>query len=289
VNKKTKVIGISLAVLWFFGLLAWYLHRSNIAVLNTRGIIAHQEKRLMITTVLLGMIVIVPVYFMAFLFAWRYRESNTKATYNPNLTGNVLAETVWWGIPTTIILILSIITWQTSHSLDPRRRLVSSQQPLTIQVIALDWKWLFLYPSQGVASINYVELPVGRPVTFQITSDAPMNSFWIPQLGSQIYAMPGMSSQLNLEADRAGDYNGSSANISGRGFAGMRFIAHAAGEHDFTNWFRIARTSNVSLDRMGYDQFAKPSEDAPVTTARYNPTTNIYQSVLLKYLAPGGQ
>lgn len=285
-SKKQKRLSIAFVVLWFLGLMVWYLHGQNFAVLNPKGIVAYKERKLMITTVLLGLIVVIPVYIMLFGFAWRYREGNKKAKYSPNLAGNRLAEAVWWGIPLAIIGTLSVITWQSSHALDPRRALDANAKPMTVQVIALDWKWLFIYPEQNVASVNWVELPVGTPVTFDITADAPMNSFWIPQLGSQIYAMPGMSTQLHLMADKAGDYQGSSANLSGDGFAGMRFTAEAGSMADFNRWVGQAKRMPQTLNSNAYAQLARPSQNNPVTF--YSPVEpGLYNDVLLKYMAPG--
>ena len=286
-NQKYKIGFIALLVLWFLGIIVWYLHGQNFAVLNPAGQVASKERHLMIITVLLGLVVIVPVYGMTFAIAWRYREGNKRAKYSPELSGNVYAETLWWGIPSAIILVLSIITWQSSHALDPFKPLnVPGKQPLVVDVVALDWKWLFIYPGQGVASINYMQFPVGTPVDFYITADAPMNSLWIPQLGSQIYAMPGMSTQLHLVADKAGNYYGSSANISGAGFAGMNFTASATSQSAYDSWLRIAKSSPNQLDNNTYRHLAEPSQNNPVTL--YSSVDgNLYENVLLKYMVPG--
>lgn len=285
-NKNYRRAFITLIVLWLIGLVAWYVQGKNFAVLNPQGMVAVKERNLMIATVLLGLIVVIPVYVMLFLFAWRYREGNKKAKYSPELSGNAFAETLWWGIPSAIILTLSIITWNSSHALDPHKALNLSTKPLTIQVVALDWKWLFIYPQQNVASVNFVQLPVGTPVTFDITADAPMNSFWIPQLGGQIYAMPGMSTQLHLIADKAGAYDGSSANLSGRGFSGMRFTAQAGSQTNFTNWLETARSSSSQLNQAAYDQLSKPSENN--SAALYSSVEHdLYDKIVLKYMAPG--
>jgi len=208
-NKKFKIGFVAAMVLWFLGIIVWYLHKQNFAVLNPAGQVASRQRQLIIVTVLLGLLVVLPVYAMTFVIAWRYREGNTKAKYSPELSGNRWAESLWWGIPSAIILVLSIITWRTSHSLDPFKPLNSTKPAMSIEAVALDWKWLFIYPQEGIASVNYVQFPVGTPVDFYITADAPMNSLWIPQLGSQIYAMPGMAMQLHLVANKAGNYYGS--------------------------------------------------------------------------------
>jgi cytochrome o ubiquinol oxidase subunit 2 len=180
-----------------------------------------------------------------------------------------------------------VIIWDSSHRLDPYRPLSSANKPLTIQVIALDWKWLFIYPTQGIATVNFVQFPVGTPVDFQITADAPMNSFWIPQLGSQIYAMPGMSTQLHLLADSGGNYYGSSANISGQGFAGMNFTARASSALAFRQWVTSVKASSSRLDVNHYGQLAKPSQGNPV--AYYASAANgLYDDVIAKYIGPLG-
>ena len=289
VSKNQKRVVISVVIAWFIGIMAWYLHGKNFAVLNPAGSIAVKERDLMLVTVTLGLSVIIPVFIMTFLFAWRYREGNKKSKYSPEMSGNRWLETIWWGIPSAIILVLSIITWNSSHSLDPHKALnVGSKPPLTIQVVALDWKWLFIYPRENVASVNWVQLPVGTPVTFNITADAPMNSFWIPQLAGQIYAMPGMSTQLHLIADREGAFEGSSANISGRGFAGMRFTAKAGSDKEFSNWLETARHSPVKLDRATYNDLVKRSENEPVSLYS-SVEKNLYDQVVLKYMTPDGQ
>jgi cytochrome o ubiquinol oxidase subunit 2 len=224
---------------------------------------------------------------MTFTIAWKYRESNTKAKYRPDWDHNVFAEALWWGIPTVIIAVLSIVTWTTSHSLNPPKHL-SNSTPMQIQVVALDWKWLFIYPQQGIASVNYVQFPVGQPVQFEITSNGPMNSFWIPQLGSQIYAMAGMSTHLNLVADSMGDYRGSSANISGKGFAGMDFTAHAGSETEFENWVSETRFASPRLSMASYNALARPSENNPqVFYALAAP--GLYNRILASFQLPGVQ
>jgi len=273
-------------VLWFLGIVIWYLHNKNFAVLNPAGEVGHKERNLIIVTVLLGLLVVVPVYIMTFTIAWRYREGNTKAKYSPELSGNRWAEGLWWGIPSVIILVLSVITWNSSHALDPFKPLASAKSPVTVEVVALDWKWLFIYPKEGIASINYMRFPVGTPVDFYITADAPMNSLWIPQLGSQIYAMPGMSTQLHLIADKTGNYAGSSANISGAGFADMRFTASASSQADYDNWIALARNSGGTLDANAYHQLAKPSV-SPTTPMYSSVESDLYSRVLLKYMVPG--
>ncbi len=268
-------------------LLGWsLLHGHTIAILNPQGIIARKEFSLLIVATLLMLIVVIPVFVLTFVIAWRYRASNTKAKYTPDWDHNHALEALWWGIPCALIIALSIITWRSSHELDPYKALASTTKPITIQVVALQWKWLFIYPEQQIASVNLVEFPAGTPVNFEITADAPMNSFWIPQLGGQIYAMPGMNTSLHLMADTPGSYAGSSVNISGKGFAGMKFTAKSTTEADFNQWVKAAGHTRRPLSLTTYDQLAKPSENNPAATyALTDP--NLYNDVIMKYMMPG--
>ncbi len=254
-------------------------------MLDPKGSIGRQERQLITFALMLSVIIVVPVFTMLFWFAWKYRENNPRKTsYSPDWDHNIFIETVWWLVPSALILILSVVAWNSSHKLDPFNSL-SGNKPLQIQVIALDWKWLFIYPEQNIASVNYLQIPVGRPVTFNITADAPMNSFWIPQLGGQIYAMPGMATQLHLKATTPGTFRGSSANISGQGFSGMAFTAHAGSQPDFNRWVSQAKHSPNNLNFKTYDQLAKPSENNP--TAYYASTApNLYDIVIMKYMEP---
>ena len=284
-NKKLKIIIFTLLALIALTLVVGFFKHSNVQVFNTAGSVGEKERNLMYFALGLSLIVVIPVYIMLFSFAWRYREGNKKKTkYSPHLSGHWLAETVWWLIPTALIVILSVVAWNSSHSLDPYKKLDSSEKTMTIQVVALDWKWLFIYPEQHVAAVNQLYMPVGTPVRFQITSDAPMNSFWIPQLGGQIYAMPGMTTQLNLIADRAGDFHGSSANISGAGFSRMDFTARAGSQDGFDAWVKNA-SRYPPLTRQTYDQLARPSQANPVAYYR-SPASGLFDQVIMKYMLP---
>lgn len=263
-----------------------YLRHFSIPVLEPRGTIARQERNLIYFGSLLSIIIIVPVFALTFMISWKYREANTKATYSPEFDHSRKAETIWWLIPTILIVILSVVTWNSSHQLDPFKPLASDTAPLTIQVVALDWKWLFIYPQQNIASVNMVQFPVNTPVHFVITSDAPMNSFWIPQLGGQIYAMPGMSTQLHLMASQSGSYRGSSANISGRGFADMNFTAKATSNLDFRKWVNTVKQSPNHLTADAYAELSKPSDHNTVAYYASN-QPGLYDSIVIKYMTPG--
>jgi len=255
------------------------------AVLNPKGIIAHNELHLMVTAVLLMLIIVVPVIVLTLVIARRYRASNTKATYKPDWSHNNLLEFVWWIIPIAIIAVLATITWVTTHKLDPYRTLTEGGEPMKIEVIALEWRWMFIYPEQNIATINYVQFPVDRQVQFLITGDAPMNSFMIQQLAGQIYAMTGMQTQLHLIANEVGTYKGISANFSGNGFSGMTFVANVTSDADFNKWVASVKQSNNPLDMNIYNQLAKPSEDSSKQLFSVV-KDDVYHNVINKYLKP---
>jgi cytochrome o ubiquinol oxidase subunit 2 len=265
-----------------------YFHSHTVAVLQPRGEVAQKEKSLMLVGLLLSAIVVIPVFIMTTVIAYKYRESNTGAKYTPNWDGSRFFETIWWGIPILIISVLSLIAWNSAHALDPFKPLGSNAKPMTIQVVALDWKWLFIYPRQGIASVNYVRFPQNTPIDFQITSDSVMNSFWIPQLGGQIYAMPGMATGLNLSASQSGSFRGSSANISGSGFSDMIFTARASSMPDFNRWVNNVEHSPRALSQSAYGELAKPSRANPVVLYS-SVQADLFSSVILKYMVPAYQ
>lgn len=264
-NKRAPIV-LVVSILLFIAVVlmaVWFLADKNIAVFNTAGTIADQQRELIILASLLSLVVVLPVFALTFYIAWKYRAGNKKARYEPNWDHNTKLESLWWGIPLALIVVLSVITWVSSYRLDPFRPIASSEKPLEIQVVALQWKWLFIYPEQNMATVNFVQFPEDRPVAFTITSDAPMNSFWIPQLGGQMYAMSGMSTQLHLMADQPGEYRGSSANISGEGFADMVFTAKSSSQADFDAWVDQVKSSPDKLDMLAYQTLARPSTIEP--------------------------
>lgn len=282
-KQKASLAAIFLLALATAG--AILLYGANFEVLNPKGPVAQRQRDLIVWASLLSLIVVIPVFALTFGIAWKYRAGNKKARYAPDWDGSRLLETIWWGIPLLLIIILSVVIYSSSHELDPAKPLAAGKKPITIQVIALQWKWLFIYPEQKIASVNYLQFPEDTPINFVITADAPMNSFWIPQLGGQIYAMAGMSTRLHLMADEPGEYKGSSANISGRGFAGMKFIAQAASQNDFYGWVQSVKGSPL-LDQKKYDGLARPSEDMP--PAQYSVSdAKLYDTVIMKYTGPG--
>jgi cytochrome o ubiquinol oxidase subunit 2 len=223
---------------------------------------------------------------LTLVFAWRYRASNTKATYAPSWAHSNRIEIVVWSIPCVIVAFLAVLIWRTTHTLDPYRPLVSETRPLRVEVVALNWKWLFLYPDYGIASVNRLEVPVDTPIDFKITSQSIMNSFFIPQLGSQVYAMAGMQTQLHLVADTPGTYAGLSSAFSGPGFSDMHFNAVAASRPEFEAWVHQAQNSSLSLDDAAYAALTQPSEKNPVTLYA-NAAPGLFDRILASY-APAG-
>jgi len=284
-NQKLKFIVPAVLLLLIAGAVAFFLANNDIAILNPKGEVAQKQFNLIVFTSLLALVVIIPVYTLTFYIAWKYRASNKKARYNPDWDRSKIIEGIWWLVPLTLITILAVVTWKSSHDLNPYKPIASDKKPLTIEVVALQWKWLFIYPEQGIASVNFVQFPKDTPIDFKVTSDAPMNSFWIPQLGGQIYAMSGMSTHLHLLAEQAGDYNGSSANISGHGFAGMKFTAKASSQADFDAWVQSVKQSPDTLSLDAYDELAEPSEDNPVTYYA-DAQKNLYDTIIMKYMSP---
>ena len=283
-KKKYKIATLILSCLVSVVGSIFIILRSDIPVLDPKGWIAQQEKDLLITTSLLLLIVIIPVFVFTLGFAYHYRENNPDARHEPNWEHNSIAECLWWGVPVFIILILSILTWKTTHQLDPFRPLDSTKEPVEVQVVALQWKWLFIYPKEGIATVNFLQFPENTPVNFTLTGDAPMNSFWIPRLGGQIYAMSGMRSKLHLIANEIGDFRGRAAHINGKGVAGMVFTARASSEEDFYSWGESVRNEGSLLDFASYQELAKPSQYVPVQY--YTVNEDLFEKIIDQYKTP---
>ncbi|UVK76626.1 MAG: cytochrome bo3 ubiquinol oxidase subunit 2 [Sodalis sp. Fle] len=261
---------------------------SHMVLMNPKGQIGVEQRSLILTALGLMLIVVVPAIAMSIIFAIKYRSSNTKATYSPNWSHSNKVEWVVWSVPILIIIFLAILTWKSTHALDPSNHITSDTKPITIQVIALDWKWLFIYPEQGIATVNEIAFPTNVPVKFEITSNSVMNSFFIPQLGSQIYAMAGMHSTLNLIANEPGNYKGISSNFSGRGFPGMKFTAIATqNKAEFDKWIQTIKSSPNQLNNMtAYEQLATPSEYHPVKYFS-NVKPDIFHNIIDKFMSKG--
>lgn len=267
-------------------LLAGGCDLSNAPVLDPKGPIALAERDLLFTAVVLMLIVVIPVFVMTFLFAWRYRASNTKARYTPDWTYSVAVDAVVWLVPAAIVIALGTLLWRNTHKLDPYRPIDPSVQPLQVEVVAQDWKWLFIYPAQGIAVVNQLVFPSGTPLSLRITSDTVMNSFYIPALGGQIYAMAGMQTRLHLLADAPGRFTGRNIQYSGSGFADQHFEAMATSPDEFNAWVAKVKQSPDKLDVAGYRALAVRSMGHPVTY--YSAVApGLFDTIIAKY--SGGQ
>ncbi len=265
------------------------------AILHPAGDIALQQRNLIIASTVLMLLIIVPVMLLTAVFAWRYRESNTQATYTPEWNHSTTLEFVIWSAPLLIIIALGALTWITTHTLDPfrplnridaARPLAADVKPVRIQVIALDWKWLFIYPDQGIATVNEAAVPVDVPVEFDITASSVMNAFAVPAVAGMIYAMPGMQTQLHAVVNREGRYEGFSGNYSGAGFSDMRFALLGKSQAGFDAWIAQAKADGTPLGRPEYLELEKPSEREPVR--RYGTVaSDLYDAILNRCVLPG--
>ena len=245
----------------------------NTVLMHPSGYIARQQGDLIVISTLLMLLIIVPVIALTVLFAWKYRKNNTAAIYEPNWDHSTKLELLIWGAPLLIIIVLGAITWISTHQLDPYRPLTHldadrpiapGTKPLIVEVVALDWKWLFIYPELGIASVNELAAPIDVPIRFKITASTVMNSFYIPALAGQIYAMPAMQTTLHAVINQPGQFDGFSANYSGAGFSDMRFKFHGMSEKDFQAWVKNTRDKGGALDRASYAQLEQPSQRAPI-------------------------
>lgn len=282
-NPRWIVLIVFLALADFVFVIRYALQGHNIALFNPKGLVAQEQQNIMVFTVAVLLLIAIPTLFLLFFTAWKYRESNTTATYHAHTRHSKSLDLSIWGIPTIFMLVLATVMWSATHRLVPQHSISAQATPIKIQVISLRWKWLFIYPDQKIATVNFVQVPVNTPVEFELTADeAPMSSFWIPNLGGQLYTMTGHVNRLNLMADTPGDYPGSSAEINGAGFAGMKFTARASSSEDFDHWVQDVKRSGNVLDSATYNDVLKPSEDNPAVF--YSAFENgLYDTVVMKY------
>lgn len=264
-------------------LITYLLGGQNVALFNSKGLIAHEQHSLMIFTAAVLLVIAIPSLFLFFFTAWKYRESNTKAIHAPDAHHGKFLVASMWLIPTAFMLVLATVMWSATHRLVPQKMISADTKPITIQVISMRWKWLFIYPEQNIATVNFVQIPVNTPVQFELTADAaPMSSFWIPNLGGQLYTMTSHVNRLNLMADTPGDYPGRSAEINGDGFSGMTFTARVSSTNDFNLWVQSIKQSSDVLDTAAYEKILAPSENNPaVLYSSYE--SGLYDKVLAKY------
>lgn len=273
------------------------LSSCHAVVLDPSGDVASQLGDMVLVASALMLLIIVPVMALTVLFARKYRASNTEAVYEPEWEHSTQLELIIWAAPLLIIIALGAVTWTGTHKLDPYHpidRLAAGKpvpagvEPLEVQVVALDWKWLFIYPQYGIATVNDLAAPVDRPIRFHLTASSVMNDFYVPALAGQIYAMPSMETQLNAVINKPGDYKGFNANYSGEGFNYMKFTFHGLDDAQFDQWIAKAKQSGTQLDRSAYLQLAKPSKAVPVTYyAAVAP--HLYQLALNNCVAPGSR
>ena len=267
----------------------------DMVVMHPMGDVALQQRNLVIFALALMLLIVVPVIALVGIFAWRYRAGNADARYEPDWDHSTQLELVIWSAPLLIVICLGAVTWTGTHLLDPYRpieRLAAGRpiapgtKPLVVQVVALDWKWLFIYPEQGIATVNELAAPVDRPIEFRLTSANVMNAFYVPTLAGMIYAMPSMETKLHAVINKPGDYAGFSSNYSGAGFSGMRFRFHGLSDAGFAGWVARNKAATLPLSRVNYLKLERPSEMVPVMRfGRID--TGLFDAVVNQCVRPG--
>lgn len=260
----------------------------TLELLDPKGSVGEQEKHLILIAMGVMLLVVIPVIVLTLVFFWRYRETNTAATYSPKWAHSTKIEVVVWSIPVVIVVALAVMIWETTHKLDPYRAIepvASDKPPVRVEVVALNWKWLFIYPDYHVATVNKLVLPVDTPVEFKLTAESLMNAFFIPQLGSMVYAMSGMQTKLHLIANQTGTYAGMSSAYSGAGFSDMHFKAHVTSRGDFDKWVREAQAVPDALDAPTYVKLEQPGTGAPVAIYA-NVMPGLFDAIVGKYMGP---
>lgn len=264
--RRTTLAGRARAARWLgtAALLPLLTGCSSLELFNPMGSIAEQEMQLILVCTGLMLLVVIPVILLTLYFAWRYREGNTTATYAPDWSHSTAIEVVIWTIPCLIIVVLAVLIWKSTHALDPYRPIASDKAPLRVEVVALNWKWLFIYPDHNVATVNELVMPVDTPVAFKLTSESMMNAFFVPQLGSMVYTMAGMQTRLHLIGHTPGTYAGMSSAYSGAGFSDMKFPARVVTDADFASWLAQARSSGDHLGATRLAELETPTHGSPL-------------------------
>jgi cytochrome o ubiquinol oxidase subunit II len=259
----------------------------NIAILNPKGQIAEQQYDIMVFTAVAMLAIAIPSLTLFYYFAWKYRDSSKKAIIRPSASHSKALVVSIWVIPTLVALLIAGALVPATYRLAPQKIIASDTEPLTIKVIAMRWKWLFLFPEEGIATVNFVQIPVDRPVTFEMTADeVPMSSFWIPNLGGQLYVMTSHTNRINLIANEAGDFPGSTPEITGSGFTGMKFIARATSVSEYDQWVETVRLAPDNLSSSAYEELIEPSKNNPIALySAYD--KDLYDKVIMKYSGSG--
>lgn len=282
---KKLLIGLVALILGVVGIVV-VLASENALVFHPKGLIAREQLELIVINLLLMLVIIIPTYILLFVIVWKYCIRNESAKHDSEHSFGPIGELVMWGLPSIIVAILAIVTWDRTHQLDPYKPLESEVKPMTVQVVAMNWKWLFIYPDLGIATLNYLYIPDRTPIHLRLTADAaPMNSFWVPQLSGQIYAMTGMSTQLHLMADAPGEYAGRAVEINGEGYAGMTFSVKSASKESFEDWVTQVKSSPDRLTEDVYNNLVKPSVNRSVILFSAVPK-GLYHQIIHKYMYP---
>jgi cytochrome o ubiquinol oxidase subunit 2 len=255
-------------------------------LMNPQGPVAADEMTILLNALAIMLVIVVPTILATLLFAWWFRASNTRARYRPTFVYSGRVELVTWAIPILVILFLGGLTWVGSHKLDPAEPLKSTTPAVNVQVVSLDWKWLFIYPDKGVASVNELVVPAGTPIHLKLTSASVMNTFFVPQLAGMIYTMNGMADDLYLQADRPGVFQGRSAHFSGDGFSDMHFDVRALSPADFAAWTDHTRSAGPALDEPAYTALARQSTNVPTSTYRAV-SPDLFEHIVQQRVAPG--
>lgn len=282
-SRWLPLLGLVVMGIFVF-IVALFVRGKDIALLNPKGVIANEQYQLLIvsTSIMFGFAAI--ILFFIYFFAWRYRETNEKTVHNPNAGRSKLLMFTAWASPIMVFAILVSLLVPATHKLAPQKSIESNNEELVIRVIAMRWKWVFMYPRQDIATVNFVQIPVDTPVRFELTADeAPMNSFWIPHLGGMLYAMTEHVNPLNLMGDTPGDYNGGAAEINGHGFAGMKFTARVSTQADFDTWVSQTASESAELDATEYARLLEPTEDNPAVAYRSPTNRTLFDDLIKKY------
>lgn len=283
--KKIKYIIVAVAVAVALFAIVAVLRNDHALVTHPKGVMAHKELHVIKRNILLMLTVIVPTFVLLGITLWKNRTKNTKAKSQSKAVRTPSLQVALWVIPSIVVAVLSVKTWHDAHALDPYRPLKSDVKPLTIQVVALDWKWLFIYPEQGIATVNWMQFPEKTPIHLELAADgSPMNSFWIPQLSGQIYSMSGMTTQLHLMADGVGEYTGKAAEINGKGYADMTFVAKSTSPLDFEEWVSHVKQSPLHLTDSEYHGLVQPSLNYPVQLYSDVPK-DLFNHIVMKYMS----
>ena len=283
-----KKLPITLFLIIIFLVIGWFsylLTQVDLQVLNAKGIIAAKESYIIMFSMGLMLAIAIPVVIAAYFVVWKFRSGNKKSKHMPEWTGNKYIKGFYWMFFISIALFFFAVVWFTAHDLDPYKPIPSENEEMVIQVVALRWKWLFIYPEENIATVNFIQIPVNTPVRFSLTADGPMNSFWIPQLSGQIYSMAAMETTIHMKGDVLGDFQGGAAEINGEGFSGMRFTTRVSSKKDYDLWLEKARNSPSPLDKVTYKKLSEPSEYNSVVF--YSPIDdNVYDDIMMRYMLP---